>query len=297
MEQIKIGMFDSGVGGLSVAREFFRQLPDLPLVYLADSAHVPYGDRSPEELVELGDAIVRRLRHEGAGWIVAACNTSSAVSLPILRKRYPEVPMIGMIEPGARAAVAATRNGRIGLLATQVTVRSGAYVEAIRRIAPEAVVVSQAAPLLVPLVEAGRLHDRETQVVLESYLEPLLNAQVDTVLLGCTHYPFLLPAFRRIVGGDISLVDPAASVIAELRSRLGRESAGSSSNGVSEGWAPPSTNSGAAKLTSLSPDRLRLLTTGDARRLAAAVHLLLGRPAPAVEQVELPVSSPSASRV
>lgn len=263
-----IGMFDSGVGGLSVARELFRQLPGHPLIYLADSAHVPYGDRSPAELLALGNAIVRFLRAAGARCVIFACNTSSAVSLPILRERYADTPMVGMIDPGARAATAATRNGRIGLLATQATVRSGAYEKAILNYNTEAVVVSQAAPALVPLVEAGRLHDKETLLALEGYLEPLLDAGIDTLVLGCTHYPFLLPLIRRITGPAVQIVDPAVAVIETLRESWKSISPGGPrvlpSNGCDLA-SPP--------VRAVGP--VRFLTTGDPARFAAAVRLFL----------------------
>lgn len=267
-----IGMFDSGVGGLSVARELFRQLPGYPLIYLGDSAHVPYGDRSPAELLALGDAIVRHLRAAGAQRIVFACNTSSAISLPVLRERYSGTPMVGMIDPGARAAVSATNNGRIGLLATQATVKSGAYEKAIRSYNPQVTVVSQAAPALVPLVEAGRLHDRETRLALEGYLEPLLRAGIDTLVLGCTHYPFLVPLIRQIAGPDIQIIDPAVAVITTLKESL--------SERLSPGDHAPAA----------SP--LRLLTTGDPNRFAAAVRLFLPEKAirkqiPKIERVVL----------
>ncbi|MBE3577831.1 MAG: glutamate racemase [Limnochordales bacterium] len=296
-----IGMFDSGVGGLSVARELFRRLPGYPLIYLADSAHVPYGDRSPEELLVLGDAIVRYLRAAGARQIVFACNTSSAVSLPILRERYADTPMIGMIDPGAQAAVAATRNGRIGLLATQATVKSGAYEKAILRYNPEAVVISQAAPALVPLVEAGRLHDKETRLALEGYLEPLLDAGIDTLVLGCTHYPFLLPLIRRIISPDIEIVDPAVAVIRALQESLSPQGlAGAAGPGPGSSPAQADAAAATAAATAAAQARagaraaapVRLLTTGDPVRFAAAVRLFLPEKefrqlAPEVERIVL----------
>jgi len=216
-----IGLFDSGVGGLTVAEEIFRILPGEPIIYFGDTANVPYGGRSAEELISFGDRIVRFLIEQGAKYIVFACNTSSAVSLETLRRRHP-VPMMGLIHPGARAAVQATRRGRIGVLATEATIRSGAYTRAIQALAPHAEVFGMPAPKLVPLVEAGELDSPRTEAALREYLEPLARLGIDCLLLGCTHYPFLSEPIRRLLEPGTVIVDPAAAVAAEVRADMAR---------------------------------------------------------------------------
>lgn len=216
-----IGLFDSGVGGLTVAEEIFRTLPGEPVIYFGDTANVPYGGRSVEELISFGDRIVSFLVEQGAKYIVFACNTSSAVSLETLSRRYP-VPMMGLIRPGARAAVEATRRGRIGVLATEATIRSGAYTQAIHALAPHAEVFGMPAPRLVPLVEAGELDSPRTEAALREYLEPLHRQGIDCLLLGCTHYPFLGGLIRRLLGPGVVLVDPAAATVAEVRDDMAR---------------------------------------------------------------------------
>ncbi|MBE3584192.1 MAG: glutamate racemase [Limnochordaceae bacterium] len=319
-----IGMFDSGVGGLSVARVLLHRFPQERLFYVGDTAHVPYGDRSTEELIALGDAIVRYLLSQQVRALVVACNTSSAVSMPVLRERYPDLPMVGMIEPGARAALAATRTGRIGLLATQATVRSQAYVQTLQRLvsasrqdngpAPwqgELTLVSQAAPLLVPLIEAGRVHDRETRVALEEYLRPLLAADVDTLILGCTHYPFVAPIIQELTQGQVALVDPAQAVIDELAWRIALrtetvgtddgpdQASGSAASGrhnghsMGDGLLGRSDGNGVPRIGQLDPNRHRFGATGDPRRFAAAARLFLGTPVPKVDKVQLDVELPA----
>lgn len=214
-----IGLFDSGVGGLTVAEEVFRALPGEPIVYFGDTANVPYGGRPVDELILFADMIISFLIGQGAKYIVFACNTSSAVSLDVMRRRY-DVPMMGLIQPGAQAAAAATHGGRIGVIATEATIRSGAYERAIHALAPDVDVFQMPAPRLVPLVEAGDLNTSRTEAALREYLNPLRCRGIDTLLLGCTHYPLLAHAMERILGPDVVLVNPAVAAVAAVRNDM-----------------------------------------------------------------------------
>lgn len=210
-----IGIFDSGVGGLTVARVLIERLPREEIIYFGDTANVPYGDKSREELIRFGNHICRFLVEQGAKIIVAACNTSSAVSLDTIQKFIP-VPIVGMIRPGVRRAVEITRNRRVGVLATEATVRSGAFPRIIEQFNPDIKVYVQSCPRLVPLVEAGRLNGPETQQACREYLEPLSRGGVDTIILGCTHYPFLLPVLKQSVNQEVHYIDPAAETVEEV---------------------------------------------------------------------------------
>lgn len=222
MEQLRpIGLFDSGIGGLTVLQEVWRLLPHESVLYFGDTAYVPYGSRPAPELVALGHRIIAFLVNAGVKYVIFACNTSSSISLGILRRRF-RVPMVGLVEPGAAAAVRVTRNGRVGLLATEATVRAGSYQQAINRLAPEVRVFSRAAPRLVPLVEAGRMGTPAAREAVEEYLTPLLEQGIDTLLLGCTHYPFLVPEIREVAGPELRLVDPAEATVAEARREMRR---------------------------------------------------------------------------
>ncbi|HIE11862.1 MAG TPA: glutamate racemase [Desulfotomaculum sp.] len=216
-----IGLFDSGIGGITVFEQVRRILPDESVIYFGDSANVPYGGRPVSELVALGDRIIRFLLSKKVKIVLFACNTSSSVSIGVLRERYP-VPMIGLVEPGAQMAVRATRNGKVGLIATEATVKSESYPKAVAAIAPEVRVFSSAAPALVPLVEAGKVDTPEAEEALNVYLAPLKEAGVDTLILGCTHYPFFNPLISRILGPEVVLVDPAEATTIEARKELVR---------------------------------------------------------------------------
>lgn len=218
-EDRPIGVFDSGVGGLTVVRVLFEKLPSEKVVYLGDTAHVPYGSRTVEELQVFAGQIARFLVSQGAKMIVAACNTSSAVSLEYLKENFA-VPIIGVIEPGVQRALQITRNGRVGVIATETTIKSQAFPRVAEQINPQVKVFSQACPQLVPLVEAGRLDDGETERVCREYLEPLRAAGVDTLILGCTHYPFLVPVIQRLMGEAVTLVDPAQETVAVVGKTL-----------------------------------------------------------------------------
>lgn len=216
MEEIQpIGIFDSGVGGLTVVRFLFTNLPEERIIYFGDTAHVPYGSRTPEEIIAFGDEIVSFLMQFGVKAVVAACNTSSSVSLPYLQEKF-SVPILGVLEPGVRAALKVTRNKRVGVIATTATVNSGAYPRAFRRQDPEVEVFAQACPLFVPIVEAGKMETPEAWEAVRKYLAPLKEAGIDTLVFGCTHYPFLAPVIRDVLGPDVKLVDPAEETVKEL---------------------------------------------------------------------------------
>lgn len=208
MPNAPIGIFDSGIGGLTVARAISRLLPDESTLYLGDTARVPYGPKSPD--------VVRRYSREIFAWLVAqevkavvvACNTATAHALPDLRQRST-IPVIGVIEPGARAAVAATRSGRVGVIGTAGTVASGAYRRALLAQRGDLQVFEQSCPLLVPLVEEGWFDHPATQLIAEEYLASLRSAGIDVLVLGCTHYPMLKPLIIRVMGPDVTLIDSA----------------------------------------------------------------------------------------
>jgi glutamate racemase len=216
-----IGLFDSGVGGLTVLDSIQKRLPHERFLYVADQAHVPYGDRSLDEIRRLATALTEHLFESGAKAVVMACNISSATALEPARRRFGASRVLGVIEPGARRAVAISEKRRIGVLATAGTVKSRAYSETIRRIDSRAIVVEVACPRFVPLVESGHEDSDQALAAARSYLEPLLDARVDTAILGCTHYPFLRRTLERAAEGRLELVDPAAATADQLSATLG----------------------------------------------------------------------------
>jgi glutamate racemase len=215
-----VGIFDSGLGGLTVAGAIYHALPNESTVYFGDTARVPYGPKSPEVVRRYSAEIAAWLLAEGVKAIVVACNTSTAHALDLLEATVP-VPVVGVIEPGARAAVRAAPGAPIGVIGTAGTVASGAYVRAIQRLAPHAVVVQQACPLFVPLVEEGWFDHPATRLVAREYLAPLSRAGVRSVVLGCTHYPLLAPLLADLLGPEVTLVDSAAETASALASLLG----------------------------------------------------------------------------
>ena len=218
-----IGVFDSGLGGLTVAHAIMRQLPAEDLVYFGDTARVPYGPKSPETVRRYSTEIAWYLLEQGVKAVVVACNTATAHALPMLRDELP-VPVIGVVEPGARAAVRATRTGNIGVIATEGTIRSGAYVRAIKAAAPDARVTALACPLLVPLVEEGWTDREATRLIAREYLASIMHDEVDTLVLGCTQYPLLKPLIAEIVGPDVRLIDSAEETAADTRRMLAEHS-------------------------------------------------------------------------
>ena len=208
MNAAPLGVFDSGIGGLTVARALFERLPQESVIYFGDTARVPYGPKSPETVRRYSAEILAHLVKRGVKAVVVACNTSTAHALEHL-KAHASVPVVGVIEPGARAAVAATETGTIGVIGTAGTIASGAYERAIKTLRPDARVHAQACPLFVPLVEEGWFDHPATELIAREYLEPLKQARVDVLVLGCTHYPLLKPLLSRVMGPGVALVDSA----------------------------------------------------------------------------------------
>lgn len=215
MSNAPVGIFDSGIGGLTVARAIRDLLPRESTIYLGDTARVPYGPKSPETVRRYSREILDWLLSQGVKAVVVACNTATAQALDDLRARSA-VPVIGVIEPGARAAVRATTTGCIGVIGTAGTVASGAYVRALLGLSPGLRVVAQACPVLVPLVEEGWFDHPATELAAREYLTPLLAANIDALVLGCTHYPMLAPLLGRIMGPSVELIDSATETAREL---------------------------------------------------------------------------------
>ncbi len=229
MNDAPIGVFDSGIGGLTVVAAIMQALPDENVVYVGDTARVPYGPKSPETVVRYSRQIVAWLLGQRVKAIVIACNTATAHALETLQRECP-VPVIGVVQPGARAAVRTTRNGYIGVIGTTGTINSGAYHRAIAALSPDAMVVGAACPLFVPLAEEGWVDHPATRLIAESYLQPIRDARVDTLVLGCTHYPLLAPIIADVVGPGVQLVDSAAETANALRDVLRQHAIDASAN-------------------------------------------------------------------
>jgi glutamate racemase len=206
MNSAPIGIFDSGIGGLTVVRAVYERLPDESTIYFGDTARVPYGPKSPETVRRYSIEILDWLLGQGVKAVVVACNTSTAHALDALQSHSP-VPVIGVIEPGARAAAAASSEGPIGVIGTAGTIASNAYARAIQRVRTGARVEQKPCPLFVPLVEEGWFEHPAAELIAREYLEPLRGARIDTLVLGCTHYPLLKPLLQRVMGPDVRLID------------------------------------------------------------------------------------------
>ena len=217
--QAPIGVFDSGVGGLTVAREIMRQIPNEKIIYFGDTARVPYGSKSKETVTRFSRQIVRFLQTHQVKTIVVACNTASAYALEDLEKEI-DVPIIGVVKPGAKAASQATRNGKIGVIATEATIGSHIYSQYIKKINPEVTIYGKACPLFVPLVEEGLWEDPVTDEIAKRYLNELIDIDIDTLILGCTHYPLIRSTVARVMGEKVTLVNPAFETARELREML-----------------------------------------------------------------------------
>lgn len=252
-----IGVFDSGLGGLTVLRELRRQLPEVPLHYIADTAHAPYGQRHPEFIQARSLALSEHLRASGAALIVVACNTATAHAIQVLRQRWPALPFVGT-EPGIKPAVAASKTGRIGVLATPATIASARYQDLLARHAGSAQVLSQACPGLVDLIETGDLGSAPLLGLVEQLCAPLREARVDTVLMGCTHYPLVQQQLQTALGPQVQLLN-IETAVAQQAQRLWTHSAPGAS--------------------------MRLQTTGDAGALQRFVQQVLGWQAQTVEAV------------
>lgn len=272
----RIGIFDSGVGGLTVQRAILAALPSADTIYLGDTARVPYGTKSAETVTQYSLRNARLLVSHRIDLLVVACNTASAVALPALEAALP-IPVLGVVEPGARVAARASRSGRIGVIGTQGTVSSGAYQAAIRRERPGAEVLAQACPLLVPLAEEGWTdpEDEVVQGVVRRYLAPFREQAVDTLVLGCTHYPMLAGMLGLVMGDGVSLVSSADETAKDVYRVL--------------------TNAGLLRPDSAPPPEHRFVATGDQAPFAQLAQRFLGRSV-AVDRAAGPVASAGAGR-
>ncbi len=214
-----IGVFDSGVGGLSVLRALRVQMPETPIVYFADQGHVPYGPRTLEEVRGFSESITKFLLSSGAGLILVACNTASAAALHYLRERFQDVPFVGM-EPAVKPAAEITKTGVVGVLATPATFQGALYASVVERFASGVTLLQDTCPGLVQQIEKGELYTEETRRILEKALTPMLEQGIDTVVLGCTHYPFVIPLIQEIVGKDVRVIDPAPAVARQAQKLL-----------------------------------------------------------------------------
>lgn len=214
-----IGVFDSGIGGLTVAREIMRNLPSEKIVYFGDTARLPYGSKSKDTIIRYSRQIVRFLQSRKVKAIVVACNTASALALDTLEKEI-DIPIIGVVKPGARVATQATVSKRVGVIATEATIRSGLYTKLIQEIDPEITVIGKPCPLFVPLVEEGWRKDPITEMIARRYLKELQEQDIDTLILGCTHYPLLRKLIGDIMGDKVRLVNPAYETSMVLKKLL-----------------------------------------------------------------------------
>lgn len=214
-----IGVFDSGVGGLTVAREIMRQLPKEDIVYFGDTARVPYGSKSKDNIIRYSRQIVRFLQTKEVKAIVIACNTASALALEIVRQET-DIPVLGVIVPGARSAIQATRTKKIGVIGTEATIRSEMYTKVMKEMEPEVEVIGKACPLFVPLVEEGFAKHHVTEEIIDYYLRSMKESDIDTLILGCTHYPLLRSGIRAYMGEEVNIVNPAYETAMDLKQLL-----------------------------------------------------------------------------
>ncbi len=256
----RIGVFDSGVGGLSVLRAIWQTIPELPVIYLADQAHVPYGPRPLEEVRLFAEAISRYLISQGCKIIVVACNAASAAALHHLRAQFPATPIVGM-EPAVKPAAEHTLSGVVGVLATPATFQGELYASVVERFASNVRLIPHTCPGLVQQIEAGELDSPETYRILSEALEPMLLAKIDTIVLGCTHYPFVIPAIQKIAGADVRVIDPAPAVAKQTRRQL--LARGLLTGDISSQQFPNPAN------------RTQFITTGEAERFRSALRQLL----------------------
>lgn len=226
-----VGVFDSGVGGLTVAREISRQLPEENIVYFGDTARVPYGSKSQNTIIRFSEQIIRFLKTKQVKAIVIACNTASALALDAVRDEF-DIPIMGVVIPGARAAVEATKNRKVGVVGTDATVQSGMYTKVIHEMAPDITVIEKACPLFVPLVEEGFKEHVVTREIIEYYLESMRNTDIDAMILGCTHYPLIRSKIRDYMGERIQIVNPAYETAMDLKKML--EERGMANDGSTE---------------------------------------------------------------
>ena len=219
LKNLPIGVFDSGVGGLTVAREIMRQIPNERIVYFGDTARVPYGSKSKETVTKYSRQIVRFLETQNVKAIVIACNTASAYALEQIEKEI-KGPIIGVVKPGAVTAARATQNGKVGVIATEGTIQSEIYTQYIKELKQDAKVIGKACPLFVPLVEEGLLEDPVTDEIAQRYLSVLIDSGIDTLILGCTHYPLIRSTVGKVMGDKVTFVNPAYETAIELKRLL-----------------------------------------------------------------------------
>lgn len=262
-----IGIFDSGIGGLTVLRAIHQLMPDEPLLYLADQAHVPYGPRPLEEVRYFSEAITRYLLHQEARLIVVACNAASAAALKYLRSTFPDVSIVGM-EPAVKPAAEHTHSGVVGVLATPATFQGELYASVVERFGQGVKLLQHTCPGLVAQIESGALASDETRRILEEALQPMLKQGIDTVVLGCTHYPFVIPLIQQITGPSVRVIDPAPAVAHQVQRLL------IAANLLDLDQKIESEKSG--KISHL----LHFTTTGDAARMEKMLPGLLGEKAP-----------------
>jgi glutamate racemase len=248
-----VGIFDSGVGGLSVLRAIRQQLPNEAVLYFGDQGHVPYGTRTLEEVLGFSEAITRFLLVLGAKLIVVACNTASAAALHSLRQIFPDISFVGM-EPAVKPGAENTRTGVVGVLATPATFQGVLYASVVERFASNVILLQNTCPGLVQQIELGKLRGSETRAILESALRPMLDQGIDTIVLGCTHYPFVIPLIQEIVGLDVRVIDPAPAVARQVARLL--------DSAVSRALSPKS-------------EALQFFTSGEATRFGALLPRLL----------------------
>ncbi|MBP1692648.1 MAG: murI [Chloroflexi bacterium] len=268
--QAPIGIFDSGIGGLSVLRAILREPINRPIIYLADQAHVPYGQRSLADVRQFSQDISSYLIDQGCKIIVVACNTASAAALYSLRMSFPEVPFVGM-EPAVKPAAEQTRSGVVGVLATPATFQGVLYASVVERFAGNVQLLQATCPGLVEQIEAGRLDSPETREILSTALGPMLDQGIDTIVLGCTHYPFVIPLIQEIAGPTMRVIDPAPAIARQVRRVLVKNQSAGYQHEL-----PPSSVP------------LRMITTGSPSKMADLLPRLLGRSI-AVERLTLNV--------
>lgn len=249
-----IGIFDSGVGGLSVLREIRSQLPHENLIFLGDQAHVPYGPRSLQQVQDFSETITRFLLDQGAKLIVVACNTASAAALYHLRETFPAIPFVGM-EPAVKPAAEQTQSGVVGVLATPATFQGELYASVVERFANGVIVLQDTCPGLVGQIEKGALDAPATRKILESALTPMLEKGIDRVVMGCTHYPFAIPLIQEIVGPEVHVIDPAPAVARQVGRVL---------------------NERKLLNTTDAPSHVRYLTSGDGAQFSRLLRSLMG---------------------
>lgn len=253
-----IGIFDSGVGGLSVLREIHALLPAQPVLYFADQGHVPYGSRQIEEVRAFARGITRYLLGQGAQLIVIACNTASVAALKILRDEFPQIPFVGM-EPAVKPAAEQSLSRKIGILATEATFQTAMYASVVDRFAHGVTLMEDPCPGLVSQIEKGNLAGKETRAILTRALEPMVNAGVDTIVMGCTHYPFVIPLIHELAGSQLRIIDPAPAVARQVRRVLEANNLLNPGSDVA---------------------MVRFVTSGDVAQFQQALHLLIGVEAP-----------------